>query len=86
MLMAERQLFSDAEKCYRRVMELTPDDVETNQRLATVLNSLGQTEQAVALWESARAANPDLVTFRIPLIEHYESMGRHDEALGHFDG
>ena len=39
---------------------------------------LGQ--EAVELWESARATNSDLVTFRIPLIEHYESIGRHDEA------
>jgi len=38
--------------------------------------------EAVELWESARAANPDLVTYRIPLIEHYESIGQHDEAAG----
>jgi len=37
-------------------------------------------EEAVELWEAARAANPDLVTFRTPLLEHYESIGRHDEA------
>ncbi len=48
--------------------------------IATAKYRLGQTEEAVELWESARAANPDLVTFRIPLIEHYESIGQHDEA------
>jgi tetratricopeptide (TPR) repeat protein len=41
---------------------------------------LGRTEEAVELWEAARAANPDLVALRLPLLEHYESIGRHDEA------
>ena len=48
--------------------------------IATAQYRLGQTEEAVALWESARAKNADLVTFRIPLIEHYESIGQRDKA------
>ncbi len=48
--------------------------------IANAQYRLGRTEEAVELWEAARAANPDLVTFRIPLIDHYESIGRHDAA------
>ena len=48
--------------------------------IATAQYRLGQTEEAVDLWESARAKNADLVTFRIPLIEHYESIGQRDKA------
>ena len=48
--------------------------------IAVAQYRLGHIDEAVELWETARATNPDLVTFRIPLLEHYESIGRHDEA------
>ncbi len=49
--------------------------------MAVTLHRLGQTDEAVALWEKARAANPDLVSFRIPLADHYEATGQHAEAV-----
>jgi tetratricopeptide (TPR) repeat protein len=59
-----------------RASELAP----MRGMIANAQYRLGQTEEAVALWESARAKNADLVTFRIPLIEHYESIGQRDKA------
>ena len=49
--------------------------------MAIALYRLGQTDEAVALWEKARAANADLVSFRIPLVDHYEAAGQHAEAV-----
>ena len=48
--------------------------------MATALYRLGQTEEAVLLWERARSGNPDLVSFRIPLLDHYEATGQHEKA------
>ena len=42
--------------------------------------SAGRTEQAMELWEKARAANTDMILARIPLAVVYESEGRHEEA------
>ena len=42
--------------------------------------SAGRTEQAVELWEKARAANTDMILARIPLAVVYESEGRQEEA------
>ena len=49
-------------------------------RLGAAFGAFRLTQDAVELWESARALNPDLVTFRIPLVEHYESSGQHAAA------
>ena len=40
----------------------------------------GRTQEAVEMYEQARAANPDLILARLPLAALYESEGRHDEA------
>jgi adenylate cyclase len=42
----------------------------------------GSHEQAVALWERARAANPDLIPVRVLLAAHYEGSGQHEKARG----
>ena len=48
--------------------------------MANVNFAAGRPEQAVELWEQARAANSDLIIARIPLAALYESEGRHEEA------
>jgi adenylate cyclase len=40
----------------------------------------GRTQEAVEMYEQARAANPDLILARLPLAALYESEGRHEEA------
>ncbi len=44
--------------------------------MASVNFAAGRTEQAVELWEQARAANPDMILARIPLAALYESEKR----------
>ncbi len=39
-----------------------------------------QIEEAVELWERARAASSLVAQDRILLVHYYESVGRHDEA------
>lgn len=41
---------------------------------------VGRKERAARLWEEIRAANPDLIAPRIPLVTYYEKRGRHQEA------
>ncbi len=40
----------------------------------------GRTQEAVEMFEQARAANPDLIPARLWLAALYESEGRHEEA------
>jgi adenylate cyclase len=48
--------------------------------LANVYSAAGRTDDAVALWEKAREANPDLVGARLELVDHYSSAGQPDRA------
>jgi adenylate cyclase len=79
----QQQRTAEALAAFRTAVRMNPRASEIAPMrgvIAVAQYRLGQTEEAVELWESARAANADLVTFRIPLIEHYESIGQHDEA------
>jgi len=79
----QQQQFADALASFRTAVRMNPRATEAAPMRAVIAAAqyrLGQTDEAVALWEGARAANPDLVTYRIPLIEHYELIGQHGEA------
>jgi adenylate cyclase len=79
----QQQHFADALASFRAAVRTNPRATESAPMRAVIAVAqyrLGQIDEAVELWEGARAANPDLVIYRIPLIEHYESIGRHDEA------
>jgi TolB-like protein/class 3 adenylate cyclase/Tfp pilus assembly protein PilF len=79
----QQQRVAEALASFRTAVRNNPRASEVAPMRAVIALAqyrLGQTEEAVELWESARAANPDLVTYRIPLIEHYESIGEHVEA------
>jgi TolB-like protein len=40
----------------------------------------GRQEEAIELWERVRAAYPDMLPARLPLIAWYESQGQHEHA------
>ncbi len=48
--------------------------------VAAVNHGAGRTQEAVEMFEQARAANPDLITARFALAALYESEGRHEQA------
>lgn len=79
----QQQKFPEALASFRTALRLNPRASEVAPMkgiVAIAQYRLGNKDDAVALWEAARAANADLVTFRLPLVEHYETTGRHDEA------
>ncbi len=79
----QQQRFAEALAAFRTTVRLNPRASELAPMRAIIAIAqyrLGRTDEAVELWEAARAANPDMVSLRVPLLEHYESIGRHDEA------
>ncbi|QRM20476.1 tetratricopeptide repeat protein [Dechloromonas sp. TW-R-39-2] len=50
----------DAESCFRKVLELDPDDAVAHKLLATTLSGLGRAEAALAEFEKAKALDPDI--------------------------
>ena len=48
--------------------------------IAFLKHRVGRTEEAVEMWERARAENSDQIFSRVGLVGVYESRGRHAEA------
>ena len=67
----------------RNFMRVDPRaSVSTSGVLAWINYAGGRTEEAARLWEEAWTANPDsdVVTMVWPLVQIYDSRGRHAEA------
>jgi len=83
LALLQQQKFAEALAFFRTALRLNPRATEIAPMkgiIAVAQYRLGRKQEAVALWEAARAANPDLVSYRIPLVEHYELAGRHEKA------
>ena len=64
-----------------RALRLNPRGTSGAWMTAAWLNLMaGRVEQAVAMLERERAANPDMIVARVGLAAIYEGEGRHDEA------
>ncbi len=67
----------------RRATRLDPR-VDENAILwgmkASLFYATGRGDEAVALWERSREANPDLIQPRLELADHYSRNGRDDET------
>lgn len=50
--------FEAASDCYRRAVQLAPDDAESHNNLGTVLAKMGKTEEARACFEKVLSLNP----------------------------
>jgi len=75
--------FAEGLASFRTALRMNPRASEIAPMkgvIAIARYRLGQEDEAVAMWEAARAANSDLVTFRLPLVEHYERNGQHELA------
>ena len=64
-----------------RISPLSSDIAPMKGITAIAMYRLGQKEEAVVLFEKARASNSDVVSFRIPLVDHYEETGEHEKAV-----
>ena len=70
-----------AAQAMNRAMRLNPRPPTMYLAGVGWLNLLaGREREAVAMWERARAANPDLIWARVGLASHFEEQGRHEEA------
>jgi adenylate cyclase len=73
--------FVGAVQSINRALRLNPRAPPGLRLTVPYLNlRAGRTQEAVEMFEQARAANPDLILARIPLAAIYESEGRHEEA------
>jgi len=81
MALARQGRFVAAMQSVARAMRLNPRASSGLLAVAASVNfAAGRTEEAVELWEQARAANPEMILARIPLAALYESEGQHEEA------
>ena len=74
---------NEALESMRRAFRLDPrmaSRPQSSMILAKFYAASGQPGKAIELFEKARAANPDLLVARLPLIEHYMNSGEKARA------
>jgi tetratricopeptide (TPR) repeat protein len=80
-----RGRFAEAEALYRRILASHPDDVDSWQRLAMLLQQQGRSEEALASLSEAVARAPDSAEARSNLGLVLQTLGRNEEALTRYD-
>jgi len=74
-----------AEKGYRQILSVFPENAGVNVNLAIVLRELGRLEEAAECCRTAIESEPRLVQARIALGSLETELGRPDSALEQFD-
>ncbi|MEN8142354.1 MAG: tetratricopeptide repeat protein [Thermodesulfobacteriota bacterium] len=64
---------------YRRLLAVTPDDLELLDRLAGDLLAIGDTEVALFMWEYVARRHPERVEAYQAMVELLERLGRHEK-------
>jgi adenylate cyclase len=84
MILAQQGRLLEATGSIRRALRLSPraPNVGVLAGVAYVNFAAGRREEAVQFMERARAAAPDNVTIRVPLVGFYEMNGMHEKARG----
>lgn len=72
---------ADAERAFRRAIELNPNDVRAVTWLASTKATVGQTEEAIELYQAALRLDPLARTPFINLPALYAAQGQNDRAL-----
>jgi tetratricopeptide (TPR) repeat protein len=72
--------YSDAEKEFRRALDLDPENLSVTANLAHLMSTLGRLEEAVALMRKAIALDPSRTGAHINLAGLLTALGRYDEA------
>jgi len=81
--MAELQggSLASALRALEQAVQENPEALDQNVTMLGVARyRAGQHAEAVQLWERVRAANPQAAADRVALAQHYEKLGRHEEA------
>lgn len=73
-----------AEKAYKKTLDIDADQPEVLYYLAVIHKYLGETEEAVSELEQAKALRDGFIGARLLLADLYASEGRVDEALAEY--
>jgi tetratricopeptide (TPR) repeat protein len=73
-------MFDDAEREYRRALELCPSFVDIRAKLAATLRDKGEKELAISEYQLVKAQQPGFLQARINLGVTLYAVGRKDEA------
>ncbi len=78
-----------AESAFRRTLELEPDDAARfatcHENLAFVLDAQGKTDEAIAHYREALAANPRSPSAHVNFGTTLSKLGRTDEAIAQYE-
>ncbi len=69
-----------AEECYRKALDLKPDDLDANQNLAFIFLETKRYSDAIPYFEKVSGANPSSVDAKINLSALYFQTGRSQDA------
>ncbi len=71
----------DAIASYRKALDLEPDDLDVERKLATDLMADNQNEQALQAWKDVSSGDPSDAEAQLQMAEIYQRMGKFDESL-----
>ena len=74
----------DAERIYRRILEVVPDHAEALHLLGVLATQVGHTAAAIDLISRAIAVDPDAVAYHDSLGESYRRAGQPERAIACF--
>ena len=73
--------FLESMQSLKRALRLNPRFPSAPWLVSGYINfRAGRVQEAVELWEQLRAANPEMISVRLPLASYYEANGRHEDA------
>ena len=79
------QRMDDAEKSFRKAIELDPTDRSGYERLARFFNATGRMPEAIEIYEKAVETLPEDPQFHHTLGMLYELRGQADRAVPHYE-
>jgi tetratricopeptide (TPR) repeat protein len=71
----------DAIASYKKALDLEPDDLDTERKLAADLLADNQPDQALQAWKDIAAGDPSDAEAELQVAELYEHSGKLDDAL-----
>lgn len=76
--------FLEAEREYRRAIELNPDNPEVHNNLGTLYHAMGRFDQAATAFQRLIALKPNQPDAQLRLGKVYQAQGNIDQAVQHF--
>jgi Tfp pilus assembly protein PilF len=84
LLLHERASFAEAERAFRRAVEINPDHAESHDHLGMLYEQQGRLDDAAVEFRHAVAAKPDYPAARFHLGRILVNQQKYDEAIRQF--